>query len=118
MDQETAKYIVNYFPKLLTDLERLAIKHSHSIIKLGLDETKINIHHPSVNIYKNAGWISENIEILDLLQNGYDYFEVRVAERIMKESKEKVVLNYCPSCNKLARTPHAKQCRFCSFNWR
>ncbi|TKC10876.1 hypothetical protein FA048_11960 [Pedobacter polaris] len=118
MDQETAKYIVNYFSALLTDSERLAIRHTHSLIKLDLKEITQNTNYPLLNIYKRKGWITEDIEILNLLKEGYDNFEVKAAERIMCENCEKVFLNNCPSCNKLARTPEAKQCRFCSFNWR
>lgn len=35
----------------------------------------------------------------------------------MTETREKVFLNNCPKCDKLARTPYAKQCRYCGYNW-
>lgn len=35
----------------------------------------------------------------------------------MNEIPEKVFFNNCPKCGKLAITPQAKQCRFCSYNW-
>lgn len=35
----------------------------------------------------------------------------------MKEAPEKVFLNNCPKCNKLARTPYARQCRHCGHSW-
>lgn len=118
MDQDTAKYIVCYFSELLTNSERAAIKHTHSMIKLDVEEIERNSNSTLLNIYKKKGWISEDIEILNLLKDGYDNFEIRVAERIMSEHSKEVFLNNCPNCNKLARTPQAKQCRFCSFNWR
>jgi ribosomal protein L40E len=27
-------------------------------------------------------------------------------------------LNLCPKCNGIARTPEAKQCRYCKYTWR
>lgn len=41
----------------------------------------------------------------------------QVAEIILKDYKEKVFMNNCPNCGKLARTPKSKQCRFCGENW-
>ena len=32
-------------------------------------------------------------------------------------NKDKIFLNYCPACKKLARTPVARQCS-CGHNWR
>ena len=116
MDQDTAKYIVTYFSKLLTDEERLAIRHTHSMIKLGLD-TDPTITSKALNIYKKTGWLSEDESILNLLKDGYDTFETIVAKRIFSQQKEAVFLNICPNCGKLARTPLAKQCRFCAHRW-
>ncbi|MFC1224572.1 hypothetical protein ACFE6N_12230 [Pedobacter sp. BG31] len=116
MDQDTAKYIVNYFSNLLSKEERLAIRHTHSVIKLGLDSGQVN-NRKVINVYKKAGWLSEDENILVLLQDGYDSFELTVAKRILLQHPEVVSLNKCPNCGKLARTPLAKQCRFCSHNW-
>lgn len=65
----------------------------------------------------DRGWISEKPEIKEFLKNGYEEFELNVAVRIMKEIPEKVFLNKCPQCNGLARTPYAKQCRYCTHHW-
>lgn len=52
-----------------------------------------------------------------LVNLGKEQMENSIAERILRDSKDEV-LNYCPNCNKLARTPRAKQCRYCGHNWR
>lgn len=64
------------------------------------------------------GWITQNEDAINLLQNGYEEFELEVAKRIMKEEPEKVFFNNCPVCHKLARTPYAKQCRYCGKSWK
>lgn len=39
-----------------------------------------------------------------------------IAERLLKDHGSEI-LNTCPRCEKLARTPLAKQCRHCGFDW-
>lgn len=40
-----------------------------------------------------------------------------VATMLLVKYKDKIVLNKCPKCGKIARTPKAKQCRFCQYDW-
>jgi hypothetical protein len=63
------------------------------------------------------GWLSDDQETLKLLQNGIDKFRESTALRIFKENPKVLEFNYCQKCEKLARTPFAKQCRFCQHNW-
>ncbi len=51
-----------------------------------------------------------------LVNLGKEQMEIAIAERILRDSKDEVI-NNCPKCNQLARTPKAKQCRFCGHNW-
>jgi len=41
----------------------------------------------------------------------------RLAAIIKNTFNDKVFWNLCPKCKKLARTPKAKQCRYCKFDW-
>lgn len=110
MDQETTDYIINYFSELMTKHEKLALKHQMSSAKS--DE---NPQFRNIMIEKN--WISSDPEITNLLENGYEVFKQNIVTRIMTETPEKVFFNNCPKCNKLARTPYAKQCRHCGYSW-
>jgi len=62
--------------------------------------------------------LSKDEHVLKLLSNGYEHFKVTTVIRIHKERKNEIKLNLCPNCNKIARTPVAKQCRFCGNSWR
>jgi len=53
----------------------------------------------------------------NMIADGYDSFKKRVAGRIYSQFKNELDLNLCPRCNKIARTPKAKQCRFCFYAW-
>jgi hypothetical protein len=114
VDNETAKYILTYFSTLLTGAERMAIKHTASSCKLQhstSDNTSVT------KIYKEKGWLTSDQTVLDLLKDGFDNFELKVAERIVSQNPDKVFFNNCPKCNKLARTPFARQCRHCGYSW-
>jgi hypothetical protein len=94
----------------MTKHEKLALKHQMSSFKS-------NENPKFGKIMIDKGWISSDPEIINLLKNGYEVFKQNIITRIMTETPEKVFFNNCPKCNKLARTPHAKQCRYCSYNW-
>jgi ribosomal protein L40E len=61
--------------------------------------------------------LSNDENVLKLLENGYKHYKVLVATRIYSEHKNEFQLNLCPKCNKIARTPWAQQCRFCFHDW-
>ena len=54
---------------------------------------------------------------LDLASGGFQAFVLRTGERMMRDHQEKIALNCCPQCGRLARTPTARQCRFCRHDW-
>lgn len=39
-----------------------------------------------------------------------------IAQRVHDRHKNQII-NLCPSCGKLARTPNAQQCRHCGHDW-
>jgi hypothetical protein len=113
MDKEHASYILKFFPRLLNEKEARAKLHQSAIFKLNGVSNKANFE----NLMHREGLLSDDPEVMQLLKDGYDVFESQSADRIMKESPDKVYFNNCPQCGKLARTPQAKQCRFCGRSW-
>lgn len=94
MDKETASYIRNYFLRLMTDDEKLALKyHMYTYKTAGNPKMR--------KLMVERGWITEWPEVKEFLKDGYEEFELNVARRIMKEVPEKVFLNNCPKCNRL-----------------
>ena len=113
MDYQTANYIMTYFSSLQNDKEKLANRHISSIIKLGYPNTNLD----ATEVYKRVGWLTDDEDALMLVKLGEEGFKIKVAERILSEYSNQVVLNYCPKCNRLARTPTARQCRHCGHDW-
>ena len=98
----------------MTSAERMAIKHTTSTFKL---EHSTSDNKNLTKIYNEKGWLTSDQSVLDLLKDGYDNFELKVANRIIDQNSDKVFFNNCPKCNKLARTPYARQCRHCGYSW-
>ena len=117
MDKEFSRYIVNYFTDLLTDKEKLGLKHLRSKYKIEHSDNKDNVEQ-RVQAYKKMGWLTEDKEILEFVSGGEEELDKKIADRILSEHRDKVFINNCPSCGRLARTPFAKQCRHCGHNWR
>jgi hypothetical protein len=110
MYPELIDYIIQHYSYLMKHNEKQA--HLNIVY---LQKTEGNISMREGMIQK--GWIIHKPEYYDLLKEGYSAFFENVTERILRENETEVVLNLCPKCEKLARTPLAKQCRFCFYSW-
>jgi len=106
---ELVDYIYNYQSKFMTADEGVAARTAIYIGK--------NASDGLVAMMKHRGWISEDETTKGLLADGFDAFKNRVVNRIYLQYKQELELNICPKCNKIARTPQAKQCRFCFHDW-
>jgi len=90
------------------------------------NQSKLNSLQDVVSIYefrkrKNSfirkGLIKEDPKSLKIIQEGFEQFIIKTATRIRSESKNQYCLNKCPECERLTRTPYAKQCRKCGHKW-
>lgn len=115
-DKETIDYIFNYFSELMTLKEAAANRHHITSYKfrrsLSDDATG-----EGESLLRKRQWLSDDKDVLSLLEGGYESFRSRTAERIWKESADRIYFNRCPKCDRLARTPQAKQCRYCRYTW-
>ena len=116
MKPETVDYILNYFSGLMSEKEALAWRHYSSEYKLTHSENKDSVEKRR-KIYLSKGWLTKDVQILRLLEDGIDNFRLKTAKRIFKENRDKIYFNNCPKCGELARTPRAKQCRHCGHDW-
>jgi hypothetical protein len=119
VDFETASYIVNSFPRLLTANEAAALRHYLATFKIGTPDAynSLEAYETKLNWWKEGNYISEDPDVLNLLANGLNQFYIETACRIAEQTPEKVYFNYCPNCKMLARTPYARQCKHCGHSW-
>ena len=57
-----------------------------------------------------------DVEINAALAKGLRDFRMRVASRILAEHPD-LQINRCPQCNCIVRTPRARQCFWCGYDW-
>lgn len=115
MDQhkEILRYIAQYCLEHKTANEKAASNHHFAQVKL----LKYRGRSKSATDAYNK-MASEDPEVLRLLKDGYDQFVHRYAQRIYNNHFNELNINKCPKCDGVARTPQAKQCRFCGNSWR
>lgn len=117
MENDLADYIFNYCFKFYNENEQKAKNHHFWEVKFGgkydgsgpLVEFKLRTFEQRLK--------SDDPAVLSLLQHGYPHFMMATAERIYREHRSALNLNLCPKCQKIARTPMAKQCRHCRHDW-
>lgn len=109
---ELLDYIFKYCGKYFWKSEILANKHL-----FGLDKSHHGLNTVMYKTLKEKDVISTDKDVLELTKDGYEAFKIKVATRIYNEHKDELNLNLCPKCFKIARTPRAKQCRFCFQKW-
>lgn len=117
------RYVFKYYGHLKTEHERLA--HSHLIATLkaeGSIEQEVQTEEERIEVYLRAmerfhKWFSDDPSVLLLVRDGYAAFIVRTGRRILQDHAGKIEFNCCPRCGGVARTPTARQCRFCFHDW-
>jgi hypothetical protein len=110
LSKDLIEYIYIHCSEFKTSTEKLAGK---TVLY-----NKENLTDKLKKVLIEKNWYSEDDKIQAMIIDGYESFQKKVALRILTEHKEELILNLCPNCNKLARTPLAKQCRFCFHSWR
>lgn len=108
---ELTRYVFINFGYLKTLHEELAYR---TIV--GREKAK---HYKSAAAQQElrTEWISNDPEVLRLLENGTEQFYLDVVQRILQRHPSEVVLNHCPRCQRLVRTPQSKQRQHCFFSW-
>lgn len=114
MDNDLADYIFNYCYEFYNDKERKAKDHHFGQVKK-FDRYGDDAPEPLRKLKEK--FFTDDPEALTLLKDGYSKFILNTAERIYHEHKSELKLNLCPKCHKIARTPSAKQCRYCGHDW-
>lgn len=118
MDTGKACYVFRYYGHLMSPQERLAYGHLVSTAKAmhgrsdwaAQTEARSNPSHLRRRL-------SDDPEVLNLTREGLNVFVARTAQRILDEHRAEVRFNHCCRCGALARTPQARQCRFCRYDW-
>lgn len=118
MDKHEALYVVRYFGRLMSEQERRAHRHLAATSKLTHGRSDVSAQNEAKSSpMPLREWLSEDPEVLRLASHELDALLLQTAERIVRDHPDKIVFNKCPRCGAVAKTPKAKQCRFCRHDW-
>jgi hypothetical protein len=109
---ELVPYVIKNYSHLMTFFEAMAQKNiviGGKIENASSDEYKASL---------TEKFIVNDYRVKELLKHGAEPFLQAVCERILRQHTQEVVINRCPKCNGLARTPVARQCPKCFHHWR
>lgn len=112
-DELTAltEYVFHNYYGLLTLEEKRIEKARISRIKASNSDGKIS------ELLEKRWGFADDPEVNSQLADGGVKFRSRVCQRILDECSEQIVVNRCPNCARVVRTPKAKQCLWCGNDW-
>ncbi len=107
-----AHTVLRYHPHLLTEFERKAIVAFDARWRIAL------AHDPEVMQHqlRQAG-VFDTPGLGAVMSRGYETFCRDIAARVLLEHATDLVLNRCPRCDRIVRTPKARQCLWCFHDW-
>jgi hypothetical protein len=118
MDPQVASYVIGYYGRFLYEQEQLAYRHLIGTAKVTRGRSEGAAQAEARNAKPHLRkLLSDDPEILLLARDGLEAFVERTATRILAKQASAILLNYCPRCKRLAKTPKARQCRFCFHDW-
>jgi hypothetical protein len=110
-EAELSRYVFVYFRHLWSAAERAA---DRALLVEQKTRNREETRYAKV-LRQHLG--STDPAVLELVKLGPAAFQSHVVARLLRECSAQLVLNRCPKCQALARTPRAKQCPRCFFSW-
>jgi len=104
--------VLRYHAHLLTDFERKAIVAFDARWRIALAHDPEVMHHQ----LRVAG-VFDAPGLGAVMSRGYETFCRDIASRMLSERPDDLVLNRCPQCDRIVRTPRARQCLWCFHDW-
>lgn len=108
-DNVITDYICSHGQKFMTELELLGQKAVNA-------RFKAEGSSPAMAKKILEKWGAENDpRVNEALSQGVEKFKESVRDRVLRDHPE--IINRCPKCNRVVRTPAAKQCNWCLNDW-
>lgn len=111
MEPELKKYLLEQCRDWMFDDEKVVLRRLNLTEHGEITTEKSTLaQHKMELLYR---FKDDNIN--EMVSLGKTRAEENIANRILKDNPN--ILNNCPRCRKLARTPKARQCRHCGHKW-
>jgi hypothetical protein len=111
-EAELSRYVWAHYAHHMTDFERSANRAA-----LGREKAAA-ADNPALARMLAERWGREGEpEIDEALALGAEQFRERACRRALAEHGAVIIINRCPRCDRVLRTPAAKQCFWCGHDW-
>jgi hypothetical protein len=113
-DEETelTRYVWDHFSSLMTDFER---RVGSAIV--GRMKAAASGNTPIGRMLNERWGHTGDPQVNSALADGAEAFRRRVCRRVLAERVDEVFITRCRQCGCVARTPRARQCFWCGFDW-
>lgn len=121
VDVDKINYVLRYYSHLMTEQEKLANRHLFGTMKATQGRSDVEAQNRAKERFDNVEHfrklLSDDPDVLFLAREGHEAFALWAGRRILADHREQIVFNFCPQCGAVARTPTARQCRYCRHDW-
>jgi hypothetical protein len=104
------EYLTHNFSVFMTDLERRAY-----ILAIQREKAK----HCRTSSDRLARWtVAAGVDAESMTHLGFKPLEATIRQRIIRDFRAgRLVINRCPECSRIVKTPLARQCLWCGHDW-
>jgi hypothetical protein len=114
---DEAKVLVDYvcwnYGSLMTEFEQKVEMAIHVLAKAA----QMPASSPERAKLENYFDVSNDPKLAEALGVGSSSFHESVANRILHDHRDEVFINRCAKCNRIVRSPKARQCLWCGYSW-
>ena len=110
-ESELTRYIWAHCAHLMTDLERRAGRAA-----IGREKAAASDNEAMSRMLSQRWGLVGDPDIDSALSAGPEAFRRSVCRRILTERGDEII-NRCPRCQHVVRTPAARQCFWCGHDW-
>ena len=111
-DRELTRYVWDNYQQLMTEFEW---RVGRAIVGRA-KATAVKSPEMAGAFHREWGEVGVP-EVETALADGPEVFRQRVRDRLLSERRSEVFVNRCPKCARVVRTPQARQCFWCGFDW-
>jgi hypothetical protein len=112
-ERALAAYVWRHYRHLMTPLARRIGDYSVPIVSDSPIDKARRVH---AYLEQQDGHVSDS-EVHEAFKMDRNEFKMQVMRRLMSQRIAEMILNRCPKCSRLTRSPAARLCPWCGHHW-
>ena len=112
VDDSLTRYVLDHYPHLMTESEAEIV----AALRLNLKALQNPNRYASSKLADARG-LAEKPHVQAALDAGYNESRLKICTRLLADHADQIVLNRCPNCDALCRTPTSQMCAGCGHSW-